>query len=89
MLVKILNRCLFEIFFLIFSYFFQKIGFDNSCKLSPEETIFCMNCQILFSGENKKNIISLSSDKFAQRIIKVKIRTTPYTKMLTINGSLT
>ena len=32
------------------SYFFQKMGFDISCKLSPLETI-CMKCQILFSGK--------------------------------------
>ena len=31
----------------IFFYFSQKIGFDISCKLSPEETI-CMMCQSLF-----------------------------------------
>ena len=30
-----------------FSYFFHKIGFDISCKLSSKETI-CMKCQILF-----------------------------------------
>ena len=47
-----------------FSYFSQKIGFDISCKLSPKETI-CMNCQSLFSGENKKrNVISLLSAEF-------------------------
>ena len=40
------------------SYFFQKIGFDISCKLSPQETI-CMKCQILFSGKNKIKISSL------------------------------
>ena len=34
------------------------------------ETI-CMNCQILFSGENKKNIIKVSSAEFAQRVVKV------------------
>ena len=37
-----------------FSYFYKKIGFDISCKLSPYETI-CMKC-ILFSVKNKKNI---------------------------------
>ena len=35
--------------------FFQKISFDNSCNLSPKETIY-MNCQSLFSGKTKKNI---------------------------------
>ena len=29
-----------------------------------------MNCQILFTGKNKKNIISLSSIEFAQRVVK-------------------
>ena len=31
----------------------QNIGFDISCKLSPEEKI-CMKCDILYSGKNKK-----------------------------------
>ena len=35
------------------------------------ETI-CMKCQILFSGKNKKNIISLSSAEFAHSIATVK-----------------
>ena len=33
----------------------MKTEFDNSCKLSPLETI-CIKCQNLFSGEFKKNI---------------------------------
>ena len=33
-------------------YFPQEVGFDISCKLSPEETI-CMNYHSLFSGEKK------------------------------------
>ena len=33
-----------------------------------------MKCQILFSGENKKNIINLSSAENAQRVVKVKER---------------
>ena len=37
----------------IFSYFSQKIGFDISCILSPEETI-CIKCQSLFSEKKKK-----------------------------------
>ena len=32
-----------------------------------------MNCQILFSGKNKKNIISLPSAENAQRVVKVKL----------------
>ena len=31
-----------------------------------------MNCQHIFSGKNKKNIISLSSAELAQRMVKVK-----------------
>ena len=31
-----------------------------------------MKCQIFFSGKNKKNIISLSSTEFAQRVVKFK-----------------
>ena len=36
----------------ILKYFSEKIGFDNSCKLSPSETI-CMKCQNLFSEKKK------------------------------------
>ena len=31
-----------------------------------------MKCQILFSGENKKNITNLPTAELAQRVIKVK-----------------
>ena len=31
-----------------------------------------MKCQTLFSGKNKKNIISLSSAEFAERVVKIK-----------------
>ena len=50
-----------------FACFSKKIGFDISCKLSPQETI-CMKYQSLFSG---KIIISLSSAVFVQRVVKV------------------
>ena len=30
-----------------------------------------MKCQILFTGENKKNIINFSSAENAQRVVKV------------------
>ena len=30
-----------------------------------------MKCPILFSGENKKNIINLLSAEFAHRVVKV------------------
>ena len=33
-----------------------------------------MKCQILFSGKNKKNIVSLSSAVFAQSLVKVMIK---------------
>ena len=49
---------------------FEKIGFDISCKLSPQETI-CMKYQSLFSVENKKNMINLSSGNFFQRVVTV------------------
>ena len=49
-----------------------KRGFDISCKLSVMETI-CMKSQILFSGENKQNIVNLSSAELAQRLIKIKV----------------
>ena len=54
------------------SYFSQKTGFDISCKLPSVETI-CMKYQILFSRNNKKNIISLSSAQLAQRVVTVKV----------------
>ena len=54
-------------------YFFvsQETGFDISYSLSSVETS-CMKCLILFPGKNKKNIISVSPVKFAQRVIKIK-----------------
>ena len=36
------------------------------------ETI-CMNCHILFSVKNMKNIINLSSAEYAQRVVKVLV----------------
>ena len=46
-------------------------GFDISCKLSPKETVY-MKCQNLFSGKNKKNIISvLSAGELVLRAVKV------------------
>ena len=50
----------------LFSYFFQKTGFDISCKLYPMVTI-CI-CEIEFSSKKKKknkNITSLSSAEYA------------------------
>ena len=37
-----------------------------------------MKCQILFSGKNKKYIISLSSAENAQRVVKVKAKAGKY-----------
>ena len=33
----------------------------------------CMKCQILFSGKSRKNITSLPSADYAQRVIKVNL----------------
>ena len=33
-----------------------------------------MKCQILFSGENKKNITNFSSAEFAQRMVKTNAK---------------
>ena len=41
-----------------FFFFPHKIGFDASCKLSPEETV-CMKRESLFSGKNQ----SISPEK--------------------------
>ena len=49
----------------IFSYFSQKIGFDISCKLSPEETI-CMKWQSQFSGKNEKKFQNVVCCNFTQ-----------------------
>ena len=65
MLGKIFSRRHFEIYFLLFS---QKIGFDMLCKLSPPKETICIKCQILFSGNNKKNVFNLSSGEFANRV---------------------
>ena len=46
-----------------FSWLSQKTGFDISCKLSPMETI-CLKCQILFSVENKKKYVNMSTENF-------------------------
>ena len=51
------------------------------------ETI-CMKCQILFSGNNKKNVINLSSDELAQREVKVKGQTVcPYQVAILLQDS--
>ena len=74
MLGKIFNRRQSEKFFL----FFQKTGFDISCKLSPEGKIG-MKFQTLFYGDKKeKNIVSLLSADIAQIMVKVKLITMTY-----------
>ena len=57
---------------MFFSYFFKKIGFEISCKLTPKESI-CMKCQSLFSGKYKKNISKSCLQKFLGSILRVKI----------------
>ena len=67
MLGKNFSRQHYEILF----YFSpRKQNLTTLCKLSPKETV-CMKCQILFSGKNKKNIISLSSAEFARSMLSV------------------
>ena len=41
--------------FLFIYLYIQKIGFDISCKLSPQET-FCINCHSLFFSKIKQTI---------------------------------
>ena len=52
-----------------FSFLSKRIGFDISCKPSPDATI-CMTCQSLFSGKN--NIGNMPSAESVQRGVKVK-----------------
>ena len=44
-----------------------------SCKLSPVETI-CMECQILFSGKNKKNMTNVLSAEVAKSAVNVNVK---------------
>ena len=57
---KIFCRRHFEIFFP------QKIGFDISCKLSPQKTV-CVKCQNQFLGKSNKNVINLSTAEFVPK----------------------
>ena len=52
-----------------FSYFFQKIGFDISCKLSPMRQ-FAWNVKACFPGKLRKNIINFSSTELDQKFVK-------------------
>ena len=51
--------------FKYFSYFSQKADYDISCIIRRE-------CQSLFPGKNKINIINLLSAEFGQRAVQVK-----------------
>ena len=42
-------------------------------QIFPKETT-CMKCEILFSVKNKKNIISLPSAEFGQRVLTVTVK---------------
>ena len=50
-------------YFSFFFFFFQIIGFDISCRLSPKE-IVCMKCLSLFSGKIRKIFQNVSSADF-------------------------
>ena len=67
----IFSRQHIELLFLCLWFFlFQQIVFDISDKL---ETI-CIKCQACFwESIRKKNIINVSSAKFAKRVVKVNI----------------
>ena len=54
-----------------FFFFYQKTGFDTSCKLSPKETI-CIKFQIPLSGENK-NISVRRPLKKMLRVLSIKL----------------
>ena len=56
----------FEQFFL----FFPESIIDISYRLSPKEPS-CMKCQTLLPDTNKKDMITLLSADFTQRVLKV------------------
>ena len=58
---------------LIFFYFSQKTEFDICMPIVTirDEETFCMKCQILFPGINKKNI-SMSFAKKLPRVLSIK-----------------
>ena len=61
------------VFFFFFSYFAQKVGYNSSCKFSPDETI-CMKCQIPVVRSNSNccllnfllDMLSLNNKKIAR-----------------------
>ena len=58
---------------IFFFYFYQKTGFDISCKFSLSETI-CMKFQISFSGNNKKNISNCHLLKSLPRVLVLRVK---------------
>ena len=63
------NLCHSLGYLVIFSYITQKTGFNISCTLSPLGTV-CIECQILFTGKNKKNF-KCPAENFS-RVLSVK-----------------
>ena len=63
------------VFFLNFS---EKIGFDISCKLFPEETI-CIKCWSLFPGKNIAKTYPYSFDPLKPHFYIVKLVFAGYT----------
>ena len=71
---KNISRRHFKIFFFLF-FFLQETGFDIPSKLSLKKTI-CMKCQkSVFWEKVRKNITSVSSAEFAQRVVKMLYET--------------
>ena len=54
------------------SYFFQKIGSDMSCELSPGDNLHEMSNPLSWEKSEKKNIMNLSFAEFACRVVKIK-----------------
>ena len=45
----------------------------------------CMNCQILFTGENKKNTFSLWSAELAKRVVEIRHKNAKQFQKITIS----
>ena len=58
---------------IVFLFFSKKIGFDISCKLSPQETI-CKKYQNLLSGKNKKYIFNVVCWKFYPERLVLRVK---------------
>ena len=61
-----------QIHFLDIFLFFQKMGFDMSCKLSTKETI-CMTYQIHCLRKNKKSILKYYLLEFLPCMLSIDI----------------